>query len=65
MIVDINWVIEVKKKLKEMNKTAVQNITFIKDGKVVEFSKDDLEEFDYMGLTDIINHFDYKIKDKQ
>lgn len=64
MLVDIDWLLTVKQRLSEVNTCDINNITWLKDGKEVLFSEEDLDKFKYLGMnnTDIITLFDYKVK---
>jgi hypothetical protein len=64
MLVDLDYVIAVKKRLRQINAEDMDNIEWIKDGKPVEFDKKDLAEFKFMGLnnTDLITVFGFTPK---
>lgn len=62
MFVDITWLQTVHQRLREVNQTPLDEITWVKDGKKVEFSEQDLGDFQYMGLnnTDLYKIFPYE-----
>ena len=62
MIVDIDYIRAVKKRFSEINQEDLESITWIKNGKEVVFSKDDLDSFKFTGLNnvDIIDVFEYE-----
>lgn len=51
MLVDLDYIMSVKKRFRQINCEDIENLEFIKDGKPVEFDKKDLEEFKLMGLN--------------
>ncbi len=55
MIVDLDYIQAIKKVLRRINAEELENLEFVMNGKPVEFSKEDLEKFKFMGLnnTDI------------
>jgi hypothetical protein len=55
MIVDLDYIQTIKKVLRRINAEELENLEFVMNGKPVEFSKEDLEKFKFMGLnnTDI------------
>ena len=55
MIVDLDYIQTIKKALRRINAEELENLEFVMNGKPVEFSKEDLEKFKFMGLnnTDI------------
>ena len=55
MIVDLNYIMAVKKRFSQINAEDFDNIDWVKDGKSVEFDKKDIEDFKFMGLdnTDV------------
>jgi len=61
MLVDIDYILSVKKRLRQINAEDIENITWIKDGEVVVFDKKDIEDFEFMGLnnTDILVMFKF------
>ena len=61
MLVDIDYLLAVKKRLSQINNEDINNIKWIKDGKEVEFSKEDTEKWEFIGLAnkDIITVFPY------
>ena len=68
MLVDIDYLLAVKKRLSQINNEDINNIKWIKDGKEVEFSKEDLEKWEFIGLAnkDIITAFHYtEVKQKE
>tara|TARA_R110000787_G_scaffold90842_2_gene191618 strand:+ start:830 stop:1033 length:204 start_codon:yes stop_codon:yes gene_type:complete len=66
MLVDIDWLLTVKQRLREVNSLAVKDIVWVKDSETVTFSEEDLVEWSYFGMnnTDIIDHMMYKIKEE-
>lgn len=64
MLVDLDYILDVKKRLRQINAEDIENIEWIKDGKPVEFSKEDLAEFKFMGLnnTDLNTVFGFTPK---
>lgn len=63
MLVDIDFITMAQKRLALINSQNMEDITWIKDGKVVTFSKEELEQFKFMGLCniDILAIFKYKV----
>ena len=61
MLVDLDYIMAVKKRFRQINAEDIKNIEWVKDGKAVEFDKKDLEEFEFMGLnnTDINTVFGF------
>lgn len=59
MIVDITWLQTVHQRLREVNDTPLDDIVWVKDGKKVKFSEDDLIQFQYIGMnnTDLYKLF--------
>lgn len=55
--VDIDEVLNMKAKLRYINLKPLDQITWTRDGKPVEFSKQDIEDFKFTGLnnTDFID----------
>ena len=51
MIVDLDYLQTVKKRLDEINNTDTEDITFIKDGQEVRFDTNDIASCNKMGLT--------------
>lgn len=51
MIVDLARIQEIKKELRKINREPLENIEWVNDGNHVEFSKEDLEKFKFMGLN--------------
>lgn len=66
MIVDIDWLLTVKQRLREVNSVHTEDIVWEKDGETVTFSKEDLVEWQFMGMnnTDIIEFMEYKVKEE-
>jgi len=64
MIVDMDWVREVKNKLAEINNCDIENLVWMENGKEVEFEAIDIEQWIYTGLNnlDIINNMSYTQK---
>ena len=55
MLVDLGYIMTVKKRFAQINAEDIKNIEWVKDGKPIEFDEKDLKEFEFMGLnnTDI------------
>ena len=53
MLVDIDFILMAKKRFAQINAENLENITWVKDGKDVTFSDEDLESFKFMGLVNI------------
>ena len=49
MVVDLNYILAVKKRFRQINAEDIESIEWVMDGKSVEFSKEDLEEFKLTG----------------
>ena len=66
MIVDIDWLLTVKQRLREVNSVHIEDIVWEKDGETVTFSKEDLVKWQFMGMnnTDIIEFMEYKVKEE-
>jgi hypothetical protein len=60
MEVDINWVLMVKARLREINNINIKDIQWVHNDEYVYFSNDDIEEFDFMGLGSTCILEDYK-----
>lgn len=67
MIVDIDYIIAVKKRFAKINAEELKDITWIKDGEEVEFNPKDIENFEFTGLNnvDILSECKYKPKQKE
>ncbi len=55
MLVDLDYISAVKKRFAQINAEDVKNIDWVKNGKSVKLTKEEIEEFTFMGLnnTDI------------
>ena len=55
MLVDLDYIMAVKRYFSQINAEDIKNTKWVKDGKTVEFDEKDLREFEFMGLnnTDI------------
>lgn len=64
MLVDITWLETVQQRLREVNSVPLKDIEWVKDGKLVKFNKDDLINFNYMGLnnSDLPKYFECEEK---
>jgi len=58
MEVDIDWLLTVKQRIREVNSVPMKDIVWKKDGETVTFSEEDLVEWSYWGMnnTDIVDH---------
>ena len=56
----------VRKRLGEINTCDIEDITWVKDGKEVEFVNYNITDWDFTGLhnTDIIFSKEYKVKEE-
>jgi len=59
MIVDINELREHLNYINKVNKHNLSEITFMKDGKVLDVSNDDIDEFKFIGLNNVyfVTHY--------
>ncbi len=64
MLVDIDWVESQRKQKQQINEVDIHGITWMKDGKEVEFLPKHVKQFALTGLcnTDIVGMFPYKEK---
>ena len=53
MIIDIDMMIIMKKRISELNSKELSDITFIKGGKDVFFTKEQIDHWDFTGLNNI------------
>ena len=55
MLVDLGYIMSVKKRFRQINAEDIKNIQWVLDGKEIEFAEEDLKNFEFMGLnnTDI------------
>ena len=55
--VDVDEILNMKAKLRYINYKSLDQIVWMRDGKPIEFSKQDVEDFKFTGLnnTDFIN----------
>lgn len=63
MLVDLDYINTVKKRFAQINAEDIENIEWVKNGETVSLTKQEIEEFKFMGLnnTDIdITGFTFK-----
>lgn len=59
MLVDIDYINAVKKRLSQINSHDLKDIKWIKDGESVSFTKEQINDFEFLGLNnaDIIDFY--------
>tara|TARA_R110000823_G_scaffold295316_2_gene414407 strand:+ start:6742 stop:6948 length:207 start_codon:yes stop_codon:yes gene_type:complete len=60
MLVDIDFVLMAEKRLAEINAQSLGSIEWVRDGKRVHFTKEQIEHLDFTGLSNVDILFNYK-----
>ena len=60
MLVDIDFVLMAEKRLAEINAQSLGSIEWVKDGKRVYFTKEQIEHLDFTGLSNVDILLNYK-----
>ena len=60
MLVDIDFVLMIKKRLNEINAQSLESIKWVKDGKNVCFTKEQIEHWNFTGMNNVDILFNQK-----
>ena len=61
LLVDIDFVLMAKKRLAEINAQELSNIKWVKDGKDVHFTKEQIDHWYFTGLNNVDILFNHKM----